>query len=88
MYRESKSLPKRLLKVILQSEYQVFERIEEILKRGVERNVFFIEDTSFTANMILYQLSIYPLRHWNMKKYSKQELMDLIEKNVMKTVMP
>jgi hypothetical protein len=38
--------------------------------------------------MILYQLSIYPLRHWNMKKYSKQELIDLIEKNVMKTVLP
>jgi len=88
MYRESKSLPKRLLKVILEREQQVFERIEEILKKGVERNVFLIEDTSFTANMILYQLSVYPLRHWNMKKYTKQELIDLIEKNVMKTVMP
>jgi uncharacterized iron-regulated protein len=88
MYRESKSLSKRLLKVILESEHQVFERIEEILKKGVERKVFLIQDTSFTANMILYQLSIYPLRHWNMKKYSKQELIDLIEKNVMKTVLP
>jgi len=88
MYRESKSLSKRLLKVILESEHQVFERIEEILKKGVERKVFLIQDTSFTANMILYQLSIYPLRHWNMKKYSRQELIDLIEKNVMKTVLP
>lgn len=88
MYRESKSLPKRLLKIILKRESQVFERIEEILKKGVERKVFSIEDTSFTANMILYQLSIYPLRHWNMKDYSKQDLIDLIEKNVMKTVMP
>ena len=62
MYRESKSLPKKLLKVILEREQQVFERIEEILKKGVERSVFLIEDTSFTAYMI--------------------------EKNVMKTVMP
>ena len=59
MYRESKSLSKRLLKVILESEHQVFERIEEILKKGVERKVFLIQDTSFTANMILYQLSIF-----------------------------
>ena len=40
LYRESKSLPKRLLKVILARESQVIARIEEILKKGMERRVF------------------------------------------------
>jgi len=37
--------------------------------------------------MIVYELSLHPLRHWNMKNYSKKELIGLLEKNVMKTVM-
>jgi Transcriptional regulator len=87
LYRESKSLPKRLLKNILARESQVVAHMEEILKKGVARKVFHLEDTSFSANMIVYELSLYPLRHWNMKNYSKKELTNLLEKNVMKTVM-
>ncbi|PKN18135.1 MAG: hypothetical protein CVU71_11510 [Deltaproteobacteria bacterium HGW-Deltaproteobacteria-6] len=87
LYRESKSLPKRLLKIILARESQVVTRIEEILQKGMERKVFHCEDTSFTANMIVYQLALRPLRRWNMKKYSKEEVNNLLEKNVMKTVM-
>lgn len=87
LYRESKSLPKRLLKIILARESQVVVRIEEILKKGMSRKVFHCEDASFTANMIVYQLSIHPLRHWNMKHYSKEEVINLLEKNIIKTVM-
>lgn len=61
-------------------------QIEAILQKGVERNVFDIDDTSFTANAILYQLSLYSLRHWNMKKYTKEQLVDLLSKNVMSMV--
>jgi AcrR family transcriptional regulator len=88
LYRESKSLPKRLLKIILARESQVVARIEEILKKGIARKVFRLQDTSFTANMIVYELSLHALRNWNMKKYSKDELIDLIEKHIMKAVMP
>jgi len=88
LYRESKSLPKRLLKIILERESQVVARIEEILKKGRARKVFHCEDASFTANMIVYQLAIHPLRHWNMKNYSKEEVVNLLEKNIMKTVRP
>lgn len=87
LYRESKSLSKRLLKIILARESQVVSHIEEILKKGVERKVFDVDDTSFTANMIVFQLSLRPLRHWNMKNYSKAALINLLEKNIMKTVM-
>jgi len=87
LYRESKSLPKRLLKIILARESQVVARIEEILKKGMARKVFHCKDTSFTANMIVYQLALRPLRRWNMKKYTKEEANNLLENNVMKTVM-
>ena len=87
LYRESKSLPKRLLKVILDKESQVVSQIEGILQKGQARGVFSIEDTSFTANMVTYQLSLYAMRNWNMQEYSKRELIDLMEKNIMKMVM-
>lgn len=87
LYRESKSLPKRLLKNILDKESQVVSHIEGILKKGGAQGVFAVEDASFTANMITYQLSLYSLRSWNMKEYSKHKLIDLMEKNIMKMVM-
>jgi len=86
LYRESKSLPKRLLKVILSRESQVVASIEEILRRGREKKMFQFEDASFTANMIVYELSLHALRNWNMKQYSKEELIDLLETHVIKAV--
>jgi AcrR family transcriptional regulator len=86
LYRESKALPKRLLKIILARESQVVSHIEEILNKGMARKVFQFEDASFTANMIVYELSLHPLRHWNMKKYPKEELINLLEKYIMESV--
>ncbi len=86
MYRESKSLPRRLLKIMMERESKGVAQIEAILQKGVERKVFDIDDTSFTANAILYQLSLYSLRHWNMKKYTKEQLVDLLSKIVMSMV--
>ena len=37
--------------------------------------------------MIVYELSLHALRNWNMKKYSKEKLINLLEKHVMKAVM-
>ena len=87
LYRESKSLPKRLLKVILDRESRVVARIEEILKTGLERKVFQLKDANFTANMIVYELSLHALRNWNMKKYTKEELIHLLENHVIKAVL-
>ncbi|GAB6272313.1 MAG: hypothetical protein STSR0003_21590 [Smithella sp.] len=87
LYRESKSLPKRLLKVILARESRVVARIEEILKKGLERKVFQFKDANFTANMIVYELSLHALRNWNMKKYTKEELIHLLENHVIKAVL-
>jgi AcrR family transcriptional regulator len=86
LYRESKVLPKSLRKIILSRESDFVAQIEGILKKGLERKVFYFEDASFTANMIVYELSLHPLRNWNLKKYSKEELINLLEKHVMKAV--
>ena len=87
LYRESKSLPKRMLKNILDRESQVVSHVETILKKGKARKIFQYEDSSFTANMIVYQLSLHALRHWNMNEYTKEELAALMENHIMKMVM-
>lgn len=87
LYRESKALSKRLLKIILARESKLVYYLEEILKKGKAKKVFHFEDASFTANMIIYQLSMRALRRWNMKKYSKEKLIDLLEKQILKSVM-
>jgi AcrR family transcriptional regulator len=87
LYRESKALPKSLLKIILGRESHVVGQIEDILKKGLDRKVFHLEDPSFTANMIIYELSLFPLRNWNLKKYPKEELLNLVENHIMKAVM-
>lgn len=87
LYRESKLLPKDLLKIIMERESNFVKQIEEILKKGKEKKVFNFDDASFAANMIIYELSLYPLRSWNLKKFQREELMNLIERHIMNAVM-
>lgn len=86
LYRESKLLSDKLRKTILAKENHFVTHIEVILKRGLEKKVFDFKDASFTANMIIFELSLYPLRSWNLKSHSKEELTDLIEQHIMKAV--
>jgi AcrR family transcriptional regulator len=85
-YRESKALPKKSLKVILERESRLVGHFEAILKKLAENRTLNVDDRSFAANMIVYQSSFYPLRNWNLGKYSKEEVMDLMEKTIMKTI--
>ena len=86
MYREAKSLSKPLKKIIFNQESLLVSRVEEILLEGKKRNVFRFDDASFTANFLVYGLSVYTIRNWNMKKYSKKELMDLLINDLLRTV--
>jgi AcrR family transcriptional regulator len=71
MYTESKSLPKNFLKIILEKESGLVECFEKILRKGVEKGVFKIKDPFLSANIVVYLLSIYPLRGWNLRKHYK-----------------
>jgi len=68
MYTESKSLPKYFLRIILQKESGLIDCFEKILRSGVEKGVFKLKDPFLLANIIVYLLSIEPLRGWNLRK--------------------
>ncbi len=68
MYTEGKLLPKEFLIKILENESGLVRYFENILKDGVEKGVFNIRDPFLLANVIVYLLSIEPLRGWNLRK--------------------
>lgn len=68
MYTESKLLPKNFLKIILEKESGLVSCFEKILNRGIERGIFKVDDPFLTANIIVYLLSIEPLRGWNLRR--------------------
>lgn len=89
MYTESKLLPKDFLKIILEKESGLVDCFEKILKRGVEKGVFKIKEPFLLANIIVYLLSIEPLRGWNLRKRYKVEevneyIIEFIKRCVMK----
>ena len=87
MYREFKALPKKWTKSVLQRESNFVRFFEEILKKGMERNVFDVDDPFLTANMIVYQISMFPMRNWNLRKYSDEEALKLIEDYILKPIL-
>ncbi len=49
----------------------------------MERGVFRVKDPFFSANMLVYQLSLYPLRSWNLKRYTEEELLEMTAESIM-----
>jgi len=85
MYLELSFLPKKLLKIAMENERQLVMAFETMIRRGVERGVFQVEDAFFAANMIVFQISVNPLRGWNLRdKYSYEELVRLTENYILK----
>lgn len=86
LYRESKSLPKSYLQIVLEREKKLIGRLEGILKKGMKEKKFRQEDAFFRANLILFQLALYPIRGWNLKKYSKEAILEMSTQSVMKSI--
>lgn len=75
MYRETRRLPKKVRKKIMERELQQIQIMALLLERGMERGIYKISDPFFTASMIFYQLEIENLRGWSFKdRYSEEEL--------------
>jgi AcrR family transcriptional regulator len=75
MYTETKLLPKEFMKMILEKESGLVQCFEKILERGVEKGVFKIKHPFLIANIIVYLLSIEPLRGWNLRgRYKVEEI--------------
>jgi len=79
MYTETKLLPKEFLTQILEKESGLVKYFEGILESGMERGVFKIKDPFLVANIIVYLISIDPLRGWNLrKKYTVKQLCESV----------
>lgn len=88
MYRETRVLPPKFLKVVLSKESDLIMIFEGIITRGVERKLFNVKDPFFAANMLVFQLSLYPLRNWNLTRYTREEFLDLAEESMLKAIIP
>ena len=87
IYTESKLLPRDFLRIILERESGLVEFFEKILRRGIEKKVFKIKDPFLLANIIVYLMSMEPLRGWNLRRRYKVEevnkhLIDFIKQSV------
>ncbi|MCX7981532.1 MAG: TetR/AcrR family transcriptional regulator [Syntrophales bacterium] len=88
MYRETRVLPPKFMKRVLATEGSVVSFFEGILKRGMDQGVFKIKDPFFSANMLVFQMSLYALRSWNLKRYSQEEIKKLMVESIMASVLP
>lgn len=86
LYRETKVLSRRLLKIVLSRESRFVTYFEEILRKGVARGVFHVPNISFTANMIAYEIGMYPIRGWNLEKQTREEFTALMEQHILRSV--
>ena len=87
MYLESRFLPKKFLKVVMESEKHLVCEFEKMILRGIERGTFQVEDPFYAANMIVFQMSVSPLRGWNLRdKYNYNELVRLTENYILETL--
>ena len=79
MYTETKLLPKEFLAQILEKESGLVKYFERILENGIEKGVFKIKDPFLMANIIVYLISIEPLRGWNLRKrYTVRQLSESV----------
>ena len=88
MYRETRVLPAKFLKNVLKKEGDLIKIFEDIIARGVEDKTFNVRDPFFAANMLVFQFSLYPLRSWNLNKYTREEYLDLAEETILKAIIP
>jgi AcrR family transcriptional regulator len=88
MYTETKLLPEDFRKIILEKEAGLVQFFEQILENGVKKKIFKIKDPFLSANIIVYLLSIGPLRGWNLRKrYKVEEFNRIIENYILETVL-
>jgi len=88
IYRETRVLPPKFLNIILKKENDFIKCFEDIITRGVEKKIFNVGDPFFAANMLVFQLSLYPLRSWNLKRYTREEYLELAEETILKAIIP
>ncbi|MBU1194167.1 MAG: TetR/AcrR family transcriptional regulator [Proteobacteria bacterium] len=88
MYRETRVLPRKFLKIILKKEGEFVKLFEDIIAKGVESQAFKVSDPFFAANMLVFQISLYALRSWNLKQFTREEFLDMTEETILRAIIP
>lgn len=87
MHMESRFLPKEFLAVAKDNEKQLVNAFENMIRRGVERGIFRVEDPFFSANMLVFEMSLNSLRGWNLRdKYNYDEIVRMTENYILDTL--
>jgi AcrR family transcriptional regulator len=87
MYLESRFLPKKFMHIAMKKEGELILAFENMIRRGIERGVFHVEDPFYAANMIVFQMCLNPLRGWNIKeRYPYDEYVRLTEDYILKAL--
>jgi AcrR family transcriptional regulator len=88
MYRESWLLPKAHKKKFLEKEQENILRVEKVIKDGIDQGVFHPRDSYYAASMIVYQVSIEPLRGWTFKdRLTRDEVNRMTVDYILKTIL-
>ena len=88
IYRESRFLPKKELKIALLRESRVIRFFEKILARGNQMGVFNVEDPYFTAGMIVFQSFINHQQNWYFSgRYTPEERIGQLETYILQGVL-
>ena len=74
MYRETRVLPRKIMKATLEKEGEAINLFEDIIIRGNQSGAFRVRDPFFAANMIVLELSLYSLRRWNLGGYTPRRV--------------
>lgn len=85
IYTETKSLDRKYMREILVRESQFVKAFEALIKKGIRQGVFHGDKPDLIANIIVFTLSIYPLRGWNTRQErSTDELLDALIRFVLR----
>ncbi|MBW1682005.1 MAG: TetR/AcrR family transcriptional regulator [Deltaproteobacteria bacterium] len=84
IYTETKSLEKRFLTEVLKKEAEFVARFETLIRQGVDRGVFRCDRPGLFANIIVYLLTIFPLRGWNiLRTHTEEELIEEVTRLIL-----
>jgi AcrR family transcriptional regulator len=87
MYRESRPLPKSFKKLFMLKELENVLTLEKIIRRCKADGISDVEHPFYVASMIIYQLSIEPLRGWTFRdRYTIEEIHQMTADYILKKI--
>ena len=84
VYRETRSLSPDNREKIFAIERDFTALWEEIIRSGRESGEFEVENTDLAANLAYFMCTAWALRHWNIGRYTEDEVRDLLARFILR----